>query len=71
MQELDRSTWGNRVSSCRVNVQENEEDFTVGCPSVFSVMSAVAVGTVTILLLYIKDEKWRFVCDCCSIPYNC
>jgi len=49
MQELDRITWEHRVSSYRANVQENEEDFTVGCPCVFCVTSAVAVRTVTIL----------------------
>ena len=49
MQELDRSTWEHRVSSYRANVQENEEDFTVGRPFVFCVMSAVAVRTVKIL----------------------
>ena len=35
-------TWEHRVSSYRENVQENEEDFTVRCPCVFCVMSAVA-----------------------------
>jgi len=60
MQELDRSTWENRVSNYRANLQKNEEDFTVDCPCVFSLMSAAAVRTVTILLLYIKDEIWGF-----------
>ena len=71
MQQLDRNTWENRVGNYRANVQEKEENFTVGCPCVFSVMSAVAVRTVTILLLYIKDEKRIFGCDCCSISYSC
>ena len=41
IEELDGNTWEHRIRSYRTYVQEYEEDFTVGCHWVFSIMRTV------------------------------